>query len=298
MLSAPRLAAALIAAISAAVLGSVVAARAQDEIPVGTGKGVFGVPCAFSHSSHDDPIVFPGQLGASHRHDFVGNRSTDAHSTNDSLRDHLTTCVRGFERKEHLIPLNRTAYWIPSFIEAGEPVAPQNVEVRYQTGFRERNIVPFPPDFRMVAGDAKGGPSKGVFSWRCIGDTLEPGTDTHPPTCAESRLVFTLSFQDCWDGANSDSADHRSHVAYSSRNAAGYDSCPDSHPVQIPTIRAEFGYPSDGGPDARLSSGDMSTSHGDFMNGWDPEHLAFLVEECLNADVYCGNSGGPHPRKN
>src|SRR5215207_7095069 len=36
--------------------------------------------CAFSHRAPDDPIVSPGQPGASHDHSFVGNASTSAFS--------------------------------------------------------------------------------------------------------------------------------------------------------------------------------------------------------------------------
>jgi Domain of unknown function (DUF1996) len=33
--------------------------------------------CPFSHTSTDDPIVYPGQPGRSHAHTFFGNRSFD-----------------------------------------------------------------------------------------------------------------------------------------------------------------------------------------------------------------------------
>ena len=40
-------------------------------------SGSFVTQCDFSHRLPDDPIVFPGQPGASHSHDFTGNRSTN-----------------------------------------------------------------------------------------------------------------------------------------------------------------------------------------------------------------------------
>src|SRR5262245_7000300 len=45
----------------------------------------FKATCAYSHSASDDPIVFPGMPGASHRHDFGGNPSTSAYSTPETL---------------------------------------------------------------------------------------------------------------------------------------------------------------------------------------------------------------------
>ena len=39
-------------------------------------EAVFVTRCNFSHRNMDDPIVFPGQPGAAHSHDFFANRST------------------------------------------------------------------------------------------------------------------------------------------------------------------------------------------------------------------------------
>ena len=45
----------------------------------------FNAACTYSHSFKDDPIVFPGLPGASHMHSFLGNRSTNANTTTESL---------------------------------------------------------------------------------------------------------------------------------------------------------------------------------------------------------------------
>src|SRR5919201_4749448 len=42
------------------------------------GQAVWSVKCGFSHDAPDDPIVHPGQPGASHLHSFIGNTTTDA----------------------------------------------------------------------------------------------------------------------------------------------------------------------------------------------------------------------------
>src|SRR2546423_3174010 len=47
--------------------------------------GSFRTVCKYSHMAPDDPIVFPGQSGASHLHVFWGNSLTDANSTAQSL---------------------------------------------------------------------------------------------------------------------------------------------------------------------------------------------------------------------
>jgi len=45
----------------------------------------FVTRCTYSHTLSDDPIVHPNQPGASHSHDFFGNKTTDAFSTLASL---------------------------------------------------------------------------------------------------------------------------------------------------------------------------------------------------------------------
>ena len=52
----------------------------------------FYANCRFSHTNDDDPIVYPGRPGKSHRHTYFGNESTDASSTPASLREAQTTC--------------------------------------------------------------------------------------------------------------------------------------------------------------------------------------------------------------
>jgi uncharacterized protein DUF1996 len=294
------LTAAAIAALLAAAgfAFAVVGAPAQEaEAPIATGAGLFEVDCRspepFSHRAHDDPIVFPGQHGASHSHDFLGNRSTDAHSTNDSLREFLTTCVRGdAELRRFREPKDRAAYWVPTLYVGTRPVEFIVGRALYRVGFRARNIQPFPDDLKVIAGSAQGSPRGGVYRWQCPGGYLDRGSETVAPTCATDRLVLSIAFPDCWDGANSDSQDHKSHMAYSTRvQGERREVCPGAHPVPVPALTLEFHYPIPGGPPVRLASGNPSTAHADFMNGWDPEHLAHLIEVCLNADRYCGAGG-------
>lgn len=106
----------VIASLVAAACVPVIAAAAGSREPVlGDGRvGQFASPCEFSHRAEDDPIVFPERPGASHRHDFIGNRSTDARSTRASLRRSGSLCARR---------ANRSAYWVPTLycVAPGDP---------------------------------------------------------------------------------------------------------------------------------------------------------------------------------
>jgi hypothetical protein len=276
------------------------AAIADPTIPGDT--GAFHADCAFSHRALDDPIVFPGQPGASHSHDFEGNTSTNAFSTNASLRSAGTNCFRDDEVFKYQQPpepqADRSAYWVPTLYVNDQAVAPSAgaAAAYYTTGRRlPGTIETFPQDYKIIAGNAAGGPSQinGIRVWRysCIGATVAPGTATTAPTCDSDGLKLEMKFPDCWDGINVDSPNHRSHAVYSIDGSPRY--CPASHPVALPALRFALKYPTTGGPTTRVASGDLTTSHTDFMNGWDSDELDHLVEVCLNADEYCGGTDGP-----
>ena len=48
--------------------------------------GAFRFICGAGQILYDDPIVYPGQPGRSHLHQFYGNTAADAHSTFASIR--------------------------------------------------------------------------------------------------------------------------------------------------------------------------------------------------------------------
>ena len=64
--------------------------------------GQFVLRCGYSHTLMDDPIVFPGQPGASHMHDFFGNVGVNASSTVESMLAAQTTCR---------VPSDTAGYW-------------------------------------------------------------------------------------------------------------------------------------------------------------------------------------------
>jgi hypothetical protein len=92
-----------------------------------------------------------------------------------------------------------------------------------------------------------------------------------------------LTFQDCWDGEHLDSADHRSHAAYSADGR-----CPRSHPVHLPQLTVSVMFPISGeGHDLSLASGSIHSAHGDFLNAWDADGLGREIDQCIRRDVVC-----------
>jgi Domain of unknown function (DUF1996) len=235
--------------------------------------------CRYSHQAPDDPIVFPGQPGASHQHTFVGNRTTNAFSSYGSLRTGGTTCRRQDDT---------AAYWVPALYQGTTEVLPVAATVYYRRGTLAE-VSPFPNDLRVIAGDSRATSPQalGVTFWSC-GVASGTGRSSEVPTCPDtpgSSLRLHIRFPECWDGRNLDSADHKSHMAYAIRGE-----CPSTHPVEVPQITQIYRYPTRGGDGFSLASGGVYSAHADFVNSWKPNVLRKLVDDCLNALVHCGRS--------
>ena len=270
--------------------------------PKKVSRGAFRTDCGFSHMLHDDPIVYPGQPGKTHLHTFFGNTGANAHSTAESVAaTGNSTCRGGTE--------NRSAYWVPAMIDTsvGMPLRPYDIGVYYKApsgaGFDPATIVPPPDGLRMVAGNAKASaPQSGVaVRWQCV-STKTPTTDpntgvTYPaayadptlwgpsiPACPVGSLLNQMvMFPFCWNG-DQDSPDHKSHLSYGHPTTG----CPASHPVLMPQITFNVHYVVTERLSAWRLSSDMYledlpaglSSHGDWVNGWNPEVKARWNQNC------------------
>lgn len=244
--------------------------------------------CNYSHSFKDDPIVFPGMLSASHLHDFVGNKRTDAFSTAASLQAGGTTCA---------MPDDTSAYWIPATYKNGVHLTPsataRNVLLYYRRGRVGDSVTikPFPPGLRLLMGNMHArtpaeNPAigKGNIYWKC-GGGKNPHLTSPPTSCPGDRLIsLVFVLPQCWDGKNLDSPDHASHMAYATSS-----SCPTTHPVALPRITAYWRIPTGSAVGTiSHSSGPYFTAHMDFFNAWDGAALQALVTDCINANADCG----------
>ena len=230
-------------------------------------RGIFRINCDFSHSSYNDPIVFPGQVDAAHLHRFYGNTDVNAYTTMESIYTQGESTCQGDQ-------LNLSAYWIPSLLapvydqETGErerdangdpawQVVPAVVgnddeahEVFYYSAGVDDldSIQPVPAGLRMIAGTAATMPGTeqptSVVRWHCqsweSSDATNPRWSATIPECPEpDRVRLDIFFPSCWDGQNLDSSDHKSHMAYPV-SAGGATACPNSHPV--PVLRVSYHY--------------------------------------------------------
>jgi hypothetical protein len=282
--------------------------------------GAFRFICNPGQLLADDPIVFPGQPGRSHLHQFFGNTEANANSTYASLRTSgKSTCNS---------PLNRSAYWMPAMLDgAGNVVRPDYVSIYYKRRPQndpkcslrsgdpraEGDCIPLPNGLRFVFGfdmlNANSAPT-GAAYFNCDGLT---GRQGHYLTLAEAaancpvapnpdgsfnRIGAVIGAPSCWDGKNLDSPDHRSHVAYAGYGDWGYFKCPTTHPKVIPTFTMGVWYTVDRNTNKwRLSSDSMvpgaapgSTLHADWFGAWDNTAEAMWTDNCINKLLNC--SGG------
>lgn len=242
------------------------------------GVGQFVAACRYSHSGEVDPIVFPGTVGRSHRHDFYGATNTEEHSTPDSLRAGGTTCDK---------PGDDAAYWQPTLWNGDTVVVPTRIHAYYRAapGIDPTKVVAFPDGLKMLAGDPFADGSSAA-SVEAAGWTCGARTDllAEPPSCpATAPLAMVLTFPDCWDGEHADVVGHRDHMTYS-RNGA----CPSTHPVSVPQLTVSITFPISGpGHDLRLASGSVHSAHGDFFNGWDSSALKEQIRICIHRRLVC-----------
>jgi len=141
-------------------------------------------------------------------------------------------------------------------------------------------VDPFPAGLKVIAGDANArlAQSTQVTFWSCAVRRAERSSTI--PTCPGSQrggLRLHVNFPNCWDGQRLDSADHKSHMAYSSSGV-----CPSSHPREVPALSLVIYYGVSGGSNSELSSVGQFSAHADFVNSWNQATLARLVDRYLN----------------
>lgn len=246
----------------------------------GPGGGLFSVRCLPSHSTADDPIVYPGMPGASHFHQFFANRSITANSTYLSMIQATTSCA---------LSADTAAYWTPMLVAPTGTLVPATTMLVYYRTPRRAPAEPFPPDLRMVTGGDTLHPitledGRRDVSWSC--------SDTgpffpQPLDCGDQALKAQIHFPSCWDGVRLDSPDHRAHMAFPTGGV-----CPVSHPVRLPKLSLSIAYRVRNATGYGLSSdhADMpsgTTLHADFWQTWRDNVQQFLVEQCSNAGTSC-----------
>lgn len=278
--------------------------------------GTFTSECGVNENgvfNSDNVIAAPGvSNGAHHFHDYIGNQATNAFVSDDELTRAETSCQDQRDKSSYYWPVLRLqngteeqdAQSPGGGIEgnAGEIVTPKDVTLTF-VGNPKAKVTAMPRLLRIITGDAKSfvnGPANANASWSCTGFEDRQLKDKYPLCPEGSDVVRSFAFQSCWDGRNIDSANHRTHMAFT--DAEG--NCPAGFqpiPQLVQRIVYDVDAPSleDGGKTVPLFAVDSFpeqlhkpiTDHGDFINVFEEDLMNEMVD-CINEGRTCGAGAG------
>lgn len=269
--------------------------NSQSRVRRGGSSGTFTVNCGRNENGHNNSanmIAAPGNVnGAQHTHDYVGNLTTDGFSSNESLEAGGTTCTNG-DKSAYFWPIIRirnegsTAVDPLNAHNVGDPILPASVKIQFR-GNPSQQVTAAPEFLRILTGDAKSSTNGGANAnakWTCTG--FENRITTKYPLCPRgSQTVRIADFPGCNDG-NTDSANHRTHLAFADRAGA----CPEGFNA-IPQLRITLKYnlprgkvfALDAFPDEKHNP---LTDHNDFVNVMGEELMGQVVD-CINRGRRC-----------
>ncbi len=277
--------------------------------------GAFRFLCGPGQLTYDDPIVYPGEPGKAHLHQFFGNLEANAHSSYESLRTSgESTCQN---------ELNRSAYWMPAMLDGkGHVVRPDFVSIYYKRRPKTdpfctkaaKGCVGIPRGLRFVFGWDQTRPNepqpenavhtnfKCVEGWNATTATFRDMVEPMKVCKPGQWLNATISTPECWNGVDLDTPDHRSHLAEMRRDRnTGQVSCPASHPWVIPQFTMGVAYSIETGdrPELwHLSSDAMlpeklrrpgASFHSDYFEAWDEDIRLRWEAACLDRQLNCSD---------
>ncbi|KAG9225080.1 hypothetical protein CCMSSC00406_0008756 [Pleurotus cornucopiae] len=262
-----------------------------------------------------DPIVNPGTI-SSHVHSVLGGSNFAMTTNTAKLRQSQCTSIPIAEDKSN--------YWFPhlyfqwangnfSSLTGGAVICAFFFTVDYLFDDKPGTTTAFPDDFRMLSGspllrtyDSNSFAQQAV-TFLCL--DFNGQTTRHselPKKVCPSGVRAQINFPNCWDGKNTDSPDHKSHVAFQA-NGPDTGGCKDpKFPVTLPRIFIEVYWDTNKYPRDQAMNKDQPLvfSHGDptgygyhadFINGWDAGVLQKAVDGC-NCNIYgdpkCCNDKG------
>lgn len=269
----------------------------------GASRGTFTTKCGTNENGKFNPdnvIAAPGvSNGAHHMHDYVGNQATDAFSGDDDLANGDTTCRNQGDKSTYYWPVLRLqngqdendadADGGGKDQNVGEIQTPTSVTLKF-AGNPTGKVVAMPRFLRIITGDAKSltnGDANANASWSCTGFEDRQLKDKYPICPEGSQVVRTFNFQSCWDGQNTDSANHRTHVAFADEQTGA---CPQGFKA-IPQLVQRIVYDVPPGPGFAVDSFPEQlhkpvTDHGDFINVFD-QRLMKRMAKCINSGQRC-----------
>jgi hypothetical protein len=166
--------------------------------------------------------------------------------------------------------------------------------IKLTSGGADR-VIEMPRFLRIITGDAKSftnGDENANASWSCEGFEDRQLKDKYPICPEGKKMIRTFKFQNCWDGQNTDSGNHRDHMQFSDDQG----NCPEGF-QNIPQVQQTIKYDI---PQQNLLNADTPfavdsfpeqlhkpiTDHSDFINVM-PNKLMKEAVDCINENKDC-----------
>ncbi|MFD8498767.1 DUF1996 domain-containing protein [Amycolatopsis sp. NPDC059657] len=169
---------------------------------------------------------------------------------------------------------------------------PEQAEISFR-GSPAEKVTAMPQFLRVLYGDAKvgqNGPKNARDSWTCTGFEDRVLINKYPICPQGSKVKRIHDFPSCWDGKNTDSANHRTHIVYPDQNGKcgnGFKAVPQlriSLTYNIPLDVQKAGqYKVDSFPEEEHNP---FSDHDDFANVMSQAIMNRLVD-CLNKNKTC-----------
>ncbi|HEX3789610.1 MAG TPA: DUF1996 domain-containing protein [Pseudonocardiaceae bacterium] len=248
------------------------------------------------HRNADNVIASPGVSGGAHHvHDYVGNLSTNAFSTDASLAAAGTTCASG-DKSTFYWPVLRILGEQGSDANAvgggvdgnvGRIITASSVNIQY-VGSPVSKVVAAPEFLRETIGDPKALTDGGQFAavhWTCTGHTNQI-TEQYPICPTGSQVERIFDFPSCWDGRSLDSTNHHTHLMSPAANGE----CPHAT-FPVPELRIVLTYAVPTGSDYAIDSFPEQlrspiSDHGDYIDVMSDQEQAQVVS-CINSGRAC-----------
>ncbi|RSD08480.1 DUF1996 domain-containing protein [Amycolatopsis eburnea] len=173
----------------------------------------------------------------------------------------------------------------------GEIIEPESATLKFIGGGAQQ-VTAMPLGLRVLYGDAKqstNGPANARPSWTCTGfeDRL---TDLYPICPQGSKVERIHAFPNCWDGKNTDSANHRTHIVFADQQGK----CPKGF-KNVPQLQVTLVYdvPQDVQQNGQYKVDAFAqekhnprSDHDDFANVMSKQIMGRLVN-CINSGKAC-----------